>query len=79
MAEPRIWAPDRPTIFYIDTVPIGLALTEMTERVTMRYLNGGYHREDSKLVRAMTPWDRTHSWTSEQDLPSGRLRIMRIL
>ncbi len=71
-----IWAPDRPTIFYIDTVPIGLALTEMTERVTMRYLNGGYHREDSKLVRAMKPWDMTHSWTTEQDLPSGRLRII---
>jgi hypothetical protein len=45
-----IWAPDRPTVFYIDTVPIGLALTEMTERVSMRYLNGDYHREDSRLI-----------------------------
>ncbi|MGO7394576.1 hypothetical protein ACCS62_28430 [Rhizobium ruizarguesonis] len=25
-----IWGPDRPTIFYIDTVPVGIALTEMT-------------------------------------------------
>lgn len=38
-----IWAPDRPTVFYIDSVPIGLAITEMTERVLMRYLNGEYH------------------------------------
>jgi hypothetical protein len=32
-----IWGPDRPTIFYIDTVPIGITLTEMTERVAIRY------------------------------------------
>lgn len=71
-----IWGPDRPTIFYIDAVPIGLALTEMTERVTMRYLNGDYHREDSKIVRSMKSWQLTHSWTTEQDMPSGRFRII---
>ena len=71
-----IWGPDRPTIFHIDTVPVGLALTEMTERVMMRYLNGDYHREDSKLVRSAKPWQLTHSWTTEQDMPSGRFRII---
>lgn len=71
-----IWGPDRPTIFYIDTVPIGIALTEMTERVTMRYLNGEYHREDSRLVRSAKPWQLTNSWTTEQDMPSGRFRIV---
>ncbi|TBY46645.1 hypothetical protein E0H54_16190 [Rhizobium leguminosarum bv. viciae] len=71
-----IWGPDRATIFYIDSVPIGLAITEMTERVTMRYINGDYYREDSKLVRSMKPWQMTHSWTTEQDMPSGRLRII---
>ncbi len=71
-----IWGPDRPTIFSIDTVPIGLALTEMTERVTMRYLNGDYHREDSKLIRSAKPWQLTHSWTTEQDMPCGRFRII---
>lgn len=49
-----IWAPDRPTVFYIDMVPVALAITEMTERVTMRYFNGDYHREDSKLIRSAT-------------------------
>lgn len=71
-----IWGPDRPTIFYIDTMPIGLILTEMTERVTMRYLNGDYHREDSRLVRSMKPWQLTHSWTTEQDMPCGRFRVI---
>lgn len=71
-----IWAPDRPTVFYIDTVPIGLALTETTERVSMRYLNGGYHREDSRLIRSAKPWHLTHSWTTDQDMPSGRFRVV---
>ncbi|TGP50623.1 hypothetical protein EN873_22275 [bacterium M00.F.Ca.ET.230.01.1.1] len=71
-----IWAPDRPTVFYIDTVPIGLAITEMTERVSMRYLNSEYHREDSRLIRSAKPWQLTHSWTAEQDLPSGRFRVV---
>lgn len=48
----NIWAPDRPTITYIDNVPIGLAITEMTERLSMRYVDGDYHREDSKVVRS---------------------------
>lgn len=72
----NIWTPDRPTVFYVDTVPIGLALTEMTERVTMRYLNGDYHREDSRLIRSAKSWQLTHSWTREQDMPSGRFRII---
>lgn len=71
-----IWRPDRPTIGYIDAVPIGLAVTEMTERVTMLYLSGEYYREDSKLVRSMKAWQLTHPWTTEQDMPSGRFRIV---
>lgn len=63
----RIWAPDRPTVFYVDTVPMALALTEMTERVTMRYFNGDYHREDSRLIRSAKSWQLTQSWTTEQD------------
>ncbi len=70
------WAPDRPTVFYVDTVPVALAITEMTERVTMRYFNGDYHREDSKLVRSAKSWQLTHSWTTEQDMPCGRFRIV---
>jgi hypothetical protein len=72
----NIWSPDRPTIVTIDGVPIGLAITEMTERVTLQYVNGEYHREDSKLVRSMKPWQLKNSWTSVQGMPSGRFRII---
>lgn len=71
-----IWAPDRPTVLYVDTVPIGLAITEMTERVTVRYFDGEYHREDSRLIRSAKPWQLTHSWTREQDMPCGRFRVI---
>lgn len=71
-----IWAPDRPTVVVIENVPIGLTITEMTERVTMRYVSGDYYREDSKLVRSLKTWQLTHSWTTEQYLPSGRFRIV---
>jgi hypothetical protein len=72
----RIWSPQRPTITVIDSVPIGLALTEMTERVTMRYLHGTYVREDSKPARLASSRDLTHSWTTEQDVPCGRFRLI---
>lgn len=71
-----IWSPRRPTITYIGSIPVGLRLTEMTERVTMRYLDGSYVREDSKLVRLAKTWQLAHSWTTEQDLPCGRFRFV---
>lgn len=71
-----IWSPDRPTVFTIGAVPIGLALIEMTERVTMRYFGGNYHREDSHTIRSARPWQLANSWTTEQDMPSGRFRLV---
>jgi hypothetical protein len=71
-----IWSPHRPTITYIESVPVGLALTEMTERATMRYLNGKYVRDDSKLAKAARSWELTNSWTAEQDIPCGRFRLI---
>jgi hypothetical protein len=72
----RIWAPHRPTVAYIGEVPIGLALVEMTERVTLRYVKGKYVRDDSAVVKAARPHQLVHSWTTENDVPSGRFRLV---
>lgn len=32
----KIWSPQRPTVTYVDDFVIGIALTEVTERVTLR-------------------------------------------
>lgn len=50
---PPFWAPDRPTIVSIGSVAIGLCVIEMTERVTMRYMNGGYVRDTPELAARM--------------------------
>ena len=71
-----IWTPFRPTITYIGAVPFGIAITEMTERVSLRHLGGQYVREDSKAVKTAKPWQLANSWASEQDLPSGRFRLI---
>ncbi|WP_246755413.1 hypothetical protein [Rhizobium lusitanum] len=42
----------------------------------MRYFDGDYHREDSRLIRSAKSWQLTNSWTTEQDMPSGRFRII---
>lgn len=71
-----IWSPLRPTIAYLGAIPIGLVLTEMSERATMRYQNGKYVREstlDRRQGRSILP---SHSWTTEQDLPCGRFRLV---
>lgn len=72
----RVWTPHRPTITYLGNIPVGLALTEMTERVTLRRLGNRYLREDSKEVRSAKAWQLVNSWTTEQDLPCGRFRLV---
>ena len=70
-----LWSPRRPTVVYVGSVPIGLAVVEMSERTTLRYVGGKYVRENEYVP---PPSRRLidHSWTTERDLPSGRLRIV---
>lgn len=70
-----LWSPYRPTVVYVGTVAIGLAIIEMSENVTQRYVNGKYIRE-SDYVPPRSRYHVDHSWTTTRDLPSGRLRIV---
>lgn len=70
-----LWSPFRPTVVYVGTVAIGLAVVEMSETVTLRYVAGKYIREtDYVAPRGRHAVD--HSWTTTRDLPCGRLRII---
>jgi hypothetical protein len=69
-----IWSPYRPTVVYVGTVAIGLTIVEMSENVTLRYLNGQYVREIEHAARARRY--PIHSWTTTRELPSGRMRII---
>lgn len=71
---PDFWSPWRPTIVSVGTVAIGLTLHEMTEEVECRYVGGKYVR-----VAELGPPPRSGypswSWTSMQELPTGRLAL----
>jgi hypothetical protein len=72
----HLWTPHRPTVAYVDTVPFGLAVIEMTESIVMRYLNGKYVREsDYKQLKLLRGY-ADHTWTTTNDLPCGRLRLV---
>jgi hypothetical protein len=72
---PRLWSPDRPTIVSIGTVAIGLSVVEMSEHVTLRYVNGRYVRDTPEIAAKMAR-SRQYSWTTTSDVPSGRLRVV---
>jgi hypothetical protein len=72
----HLWSPHRPTVVYVSAVAFGLAVVEMSESVELRYLNGRYIREsDYKPSKASARYV-DHSWTTRQDLPCGRLRLV---
>jgi len=69
-----LWSPARPTVVYIGTVAIGLALVEMSETTLLRYINGTYIR-DSDYVPSRGRYP-DHSWTTTRDIPRGRMRLI---
>lgn len=70
-----LWSPYRPTVVYVGIVAIGLSIIEMSEDVTVRYMNGKYIRE-SEYVPPRSRYRADHSWTTARELPSGRMRII---
>ena len=72
----RLWSPYRPTVAYVDSLVFGLAIVEMTESVAMRYVNGEYIRESDYVPPKAFRRYVDHTWTTNQDLPSGRLRLL---
>jgi hypothetical protein len=72
----RRWSPQRPTVVYVGSAAFGLAVIEMSESVLLRYVNGKYIREsDYKPPKASARY-LDHSWTTTQDIPCGRLRLV---
>ena len=70
-----LWSPYRPTVVYVGTVAIGLLVVEVSENVTLRYLNGKYVRE-SDYTPPRNRYRADYSWTTTRELPSGRMRIL---
>jgi hypothetical protein len=73
---PNLWSPFRPTVVFVGTVAIGLAVVEMSEPVLMRYLNGKYIRDSEYIPPRASRRYIDHTWTTTRELPCGRLRLL---
>jgi hypothetical protein len=71
-----LWSPGRPTVVYVGSVAIGLALVEMSESVLMRYVRGKYIRDSDYIPPKPSRHFVDHTWTTTQDVPSGRFRLV---
>lgn len=71
-----LWSPYRPTVVYVGTVAIGLAVVEMSEEVLMRYVNGKYIRDADYVPPKNSRRYLDHTWTTSKELPCGRLRLI---
>lgn len=70
------WSPHRPTVVYVGTVAIGLAIVEMSEEVLLRYVRGQYIREADYIPPRPSRHYADHTWTTTRELPSGRFRLV---
>ncbi|ACD95139.1 hypothetical protein [Trichlorobacter lovleyi] len=70
-----LWSPSRPTLLFIGSVAIGLTVYEMTEYVEVRHIDGEYIKITDLTPQQLKKAARSYSWTSTQDMPSGRLCI----
>ena len=68
--------PYRPTVVYVGSVAIGLAIVEMSEEVLLRYVRGKYIRETDYIPPRPSRHYVDHTWTTTRELPSGRLRLV---
>lgn len=68
-----IWAPERPTVVYLDGTAIGLTLFEMTEEVEVVYVNGKYLPVQDLSEQQLRRYTGTLHWRSKEEHASGRL------
>lgn len=73
---PTPWKPRDPTVVYAENASIGLALVEMSEEVLMRYVGGKYIRDSEYTQPKRSRHLADYSWTTTQDLPTGRFRLV---
>lgn len=74
---PRPVRPYRPTVVYVGSLAIGLAVIEMSEEVLMRYVGGGkYVREADYTPPRSSRSVYGNTWTTTEDVLTGRLRLV---
>ncbi|MBY5820491.1 hypothetical protein HFN60_33445 [Rhizobium leguminosarum] len=68
----RVWSPLRPTVVFVDGMPIGLAVAEVGETVAMQYAGHGNFitKEEFKRKKRFGA-----TWERERPVPRGKLKL----
>jgi hypothetical protein len=75
-SDSKLWRPSTSTVVYVGTISFGLAVIEMTEAVSMRYVNGKYIREPEYRPTKTSRGYADHTWTTTKNISSGRPRLV---
>lgn len=67
-----VWGPDRPTIAYVDGVPFGLTIFEMTAEVEMLYVHGDYLPVSTLTSAQRSRYTGPRHWTTYKPQLTGR-------
>ncbi|MES2098317.1 MAG: hypothetical protein V4569_00705 [Pseudomonadota bacterium] len=70
---PRPWAPDRSTVTYVGTLPIGLTLFEIAERIEVVYVKGDYIPVRNLTADQLRRYKEPYHWRTHKYYASGRL------
>lgn len=71
-----LWSPERPTVVYVGSIAIGIAVLEMSEQVSLRFVGDKYIREADYIPGRSGRLAHDYTWTTTRELPSGRFRIV---
>lgn len=75
-----MWSPMRLTIAFFEATAIGIAVLEMTENLLLQYIGDdrGYdgYIPVAEYQANLRKYGRHHTWTTNMDVPCGRLRVV---
>lgn len=66
------WSPLRPTVVYVNGVPLGIALFETNKTVQMRYVGDGRFIPETAAHKERVVG---HTWLVRKPMPTGRMRL----
>jgi hypothetical protein len=64
----NLWSPHRPTVVYLGSVAVGLAVVEMSEDVLLRYVSGKYIRETDYTPPKTSRYSADYTWTTRANV-----------
>jgi hypothetical protein len=74
----NLWVPGRLTVAHVGGQMVGLSIIEIAERTVMRYVGDSTYVPEAEYTAQRSRYRHYagHTWTTTQERPSGRLRLV---